>query len=230
MRRALISWLLAVVVWGGALPLAAQSQQGKLQIFQQGKLIGTESYQINTTGTEVEAQGETELKVGDQQVSQSCTLLLNGDLSPRRYEWKLQKPWENRLRIEFQGPQARITFLRPDGKEEEQIYDFETERVAVLDVNVFHHFLLLTRLYDFERGGAQSIPVFIPQAVQPGVVTVELEGVDRMTVAGKEEPVRRLSIATEDNNLLLWVSEAGGFVRLEVPQAKVEVLPEGAQP
>jgi hypothetical protein len=230
MRRALMVCLLAGLAWGGALPLAAQSQQGKLQIFQDGKLIGSEQYEINTTATEIEAQGETELKVGDQQVSQSCTLLLNADLSPRRYEWKLKEPRESRLRVEFQGPQAHITFLRSDGKEEEQIYNFENGRVAVLDVNVFHHFLLLTRLYDFERGGTQSIPVFIPQAVQPGVVTVELQGVDRMTLDGKEEPVRRLSIATEDNSLLLWVSESGRFVRLEVPQAKVEVLPEGAQP
>ncbi len=60
------------------------------------------------------------------------------------------------------------------------------------------------------------------------MVTVELEGVDTMAVDGEEEPVRRLSIATEDNRLVFWVSESGRFVRLQVPGADVEVVPEGA--
>jgi hypothetical protein len=128
--------------------------------------------------------------------------------------------------VEFEGSQATIFFPREDGKQEQQVYDFAGKRVAVLDVNFFHHFQLLAQLYDFSRGGRQAIPVFIPQAVQPGVVQVELEAVETQTVEGKAQPVRRLSITSEDNRVLLWVTESGRFVRLQVPQANVEVLPE----
>lgn len=230
MRRSLIAPALLLLVLAAAGPVRAEAQKDTLHILLDGHPIGTETYEINSTGTEISAKGEVELKVGDIEVRQQVSLLLNADLSPRSYEWKLKQPRESWVRMEWKGTQATIAFPREDGKQEEQIYDFQGKKVAVLDVNVFHHFLLLTRLYDFEKGGVQTIPVFIPQAVQPGEVTMELEGVDQLAVDGQEQPVRRLSIATEDNSLRLWVTENGRFVKLEVPQANVEVVPAGAQP
>lgn len=228
MRRALVlSWLVALMLAGLPAGAAAQTQEGRLQIFMKGEPVGIEKYQINATRTELQARAEVTLRIEDQAVRQTTELLLNADLSPRRYEWKLKEPLEKWLQVEFKGSQGVIAFPREDGKREEQIYDFGNERVAVLDVNVFHHFLLLARFYDFDRGGPQTIPVFIPQTVQPGMVTVELEGVDRLPVEGKQQAARRLAIATEDNSLLLWVTESGEFVRLQVPSADVEVVPAG---
>jgi hypothetical protein len=229
MRRALIfSWLAVLLLAGLSGEAGAQTQKGRLQVYRKGEPVGSEQYEINATTTELQARGEVTLRIGEQQVRQTVDLLLNADLSPRRYEWKLKEPEERWLRVEFQGSQGTIAFPREDGQKEEQIYNFGSERLVVLDVNVFHHFLLLARFYDFKQGGSQTIPVFIPQAVQPGIVTVELEGVDTMPVEGEEQPVRRLSIATEDNSLVLWVTESGRFVRLQVPGADVEVVPEGA--
>jgi len=225
MRRALTLSTLTVLLLLGTTAPTAQAQKNRLQVFQKGEPVGTERYEINATQTEVQARGEVALRLGEQQMRQTVDLLLNADLSPRRYEWKLKEPEEKWLRVEFQGSRGTIAFPREDGRQEEQVYNFGSERLAVLDVNVFHHFLLLVRFYDFSRGGVQTIPVFIPQAVQPGMVTVELQGVDTLPVDGQEQPVRRLSIATEDNSLLLWVTESGRFVRLEVPGADVEVVP-----
>lgn len=229
MRRALVLlWLAALILAGMPAGTAAQTQEGRLQVFVKGEPVGTEHYQINATRTELQARGEITLRIEEQAMRQTTELLLNADLTPRRYEWKLKEPLKKWLQVEFRGSQGVIAFPREDGKREEQVYDFGSERVAVLDVNVFHHFLLLTRFYDLGRGGAQTIPVFIPQTVQPGMVTMELEGVDRLAVEGKEQAVRRFAIATEDNSLLLWVTESGQFVRLQVPSAEVEVVPEGA--
>ncbi|MGH9804215.1 MAG: hypothetical protein ACRD4D_03500, partial [Candidatus Acidiferrales bacterium] len=130
---------------------------------------------------------------------------------------------------QFEGGRATISFPRDDGKDEQQVYDFGG-RVALLDINVFHHFLLLVRLYDFAKGGPQTVSVFVPQSVQPGSVTLELEGVETMTVDAAPQPVRRFSILSEDNRLQLWVTETGRFVRLTVPQAEVEVLPAERAP
>lgn len=207
---------------------AAEVQTGRLLILRNGKAIGSEHYQISGTATEFHARGDIRIESQGQKMRQTTSLVLNADLSPRRYEWKLEEPREKRLWVEFEKGQAIIAFPREDGKQEQQLYEFGTARVALLDINVFHHFLLLARLYDFSRGGPQTIPVFIPQSVQPGSVTVELEEVETLTVEGEPQPVRRLSITSEDNHLLLWITEGGHFVRLRVPQANVEVVPEGA--
>lgn len=222
----LLASLLAVPPAG----LAADSQAGRLRIFLNGQPVGSEKYEITSTATEIQARGDIVYTLDQQSMHQTTNLLLAADATPRRYEWKLEEPRKSWLRMEFQDGRATIHFPREDGQEEQQVYDFGAGPVALLDINVFHHFLLLARLYDFARGGPQTLQVFVPQSVQPGSVTVELQGVETETVDGAPQPVRRLSIFSEDNQLLLWVTESGRFVRLRVPQANVEVLPEGATP
>ncbi len=132
--------------------------------------------------------------------------------------------------MEFDGSKATIAYSADDEEEEQQIFDFESRRVALLDHNVFHHFLLLAELYDFSAGDVQTVKVFVPQAVQPGEARLELVGVEQATVNGKPQPVRQLAITTSDNRVLLWVTESGQFVRLRVPVANVEVVEAGPAP
>ena len=221
----------AVVLLGGLLaaPAAAQTQKGELRILYRGEEIGREVFEISGTATELQARSDINYHINANTMRQTTDLLLGGDLAPRRYEWKLEEPRKSWLRMEFEGGRATVSFSRDDGKDEQQIYEFGG-RVALLDVNVFHHFLLLARFYDFARGGPQTISVFVPQSVQPGSVTLELKGVETLEVDGAPQPVRRLSILSEDNEVQLWVTETGRFVRLAVPQAEVEVLPAGRAP
>jgi hypothetical protein len=207
----------------------AQSQRGELRVLYRGEEIGRELYEINSTATETHARGDIAFRIQGGTLRQTTDLLLGGDSAPRRYEWKLQEPRKSWLRMEFEGGRATVWFPRSDGKEDEQVFDF-AGRVALLDNNVYHHFLLLPRLYDFARGGPQTISVFVPQSVQPGTVTVELQGVETASAEGAPEAVRRLSILSEDNQLQLWVTEMGRFVRLLAPQAEVEVLPAERAP
>lgn len=233
MRRVLAILLVSACLSSGLpapLGAAEESQEGRLRILLNGEAIGSEHYQITRTPTEIHAQGEVELRVGDQRLRQSASLLLAPDLAPRRYEWKIEEPKGSWLRMQFEGTVGTITFQRLEGKEEQQVFDFGTPRVALLDVNVFHHFLLLAQLYDFAAGGPQTIKVFVPQSIQPGEAKVELQKVETLTVDGQPQAVRQLAITTEDNQLLLWVTESGRFVRLSAPQQKVEVVPEAAAP
>lgn len=228
MRRHLI-WLLgAALLAAGTLrarPPEPGTQAGELRILRNGQPIGVERYQITRTATEVEARGQVELEVDGQKILQSSRLLLGPDLAPRSYEWKQEQPKGAWVKIDFQGTSATIHYPLASGKEDQQVYEFGTARVALLDNNVFHHFLLLAGLYDYQKGGVQALKVFIPQAVQPGEAQVELRGVETLTVGGRPQPVRQLAITTEDNQLLLWVTEAGEFVRLQAPLGNVEVVP-----
>jgi len=220
-----------LVLLGGLLaaPGAAQTQKGELRILYRGEEIGREAFEISGTATELHARSDITYRIDANTMRQTTDLLLGGDGVPRRYEWKLEEPRQSWLRMEFEAGRATVSFPRDDGKDEQQVYDFDG-RVALLDINVFHHFLLLARLYDFAQGGPQTISIFVPQSVQPGSVTLELQGVETMTVDGAPQPVRRFSILSEDNELQLWVTETGRFVRLAVPQAEVEVLPAERAP
>ncbi|MGH9804457.1 MAG: hypothetical protein ACRD4D_04735, partial [Candidatus Acidiferrales bacterium] len=194
--------LAAVVLLGGLLaaPATAQAQKGELRVLYHGEEIGREVFEISGTSTELHARGDITYRMGADTMRQTTDLLLGGDAVPRRYEWKLEEPRQKWLRMQFEGGRATISFPRDDGKDEQQVYDFGG-RVALLDINVFHHFLLLARLYDFAKGGPQTVSVFVPQSVQPGSVTLELEGVETMTVDAAPQPVRRFSILSEDNRL-----------------------------
>lgn len=220
-----------VLVLGGlaAAPAAAETQKDELRVLYQGEEIGREVYEISSTATELHARGTIHYQIEANTMRQTTDLLLGEDGVPRRYEWKLEEPRKSWLRMEFEGGRATISFPRDDGKDEEQVYDVGG-RVALLDINVFHHFLLLARLYDFKQGGVQTVSVFVPQSVQPGTVTVELKGVETTTLDGAPTAVRQLSILSEDNEVELWVTENWRFVRLAVPQADVEVLPAERAP
>ncbi|MFQ5925809.1 MAG: hypothetical protein ACE5MH_00050 [Terriglobia bacterium] len=231
MRRVLVGLVFAGLF--ASLPAglaAAEVHKGRLRILASGEVIGSERYEIAATATEINARGEITLQIGDQRMHQTSNLLLTADLAPRSYEWKLEEPEQRWLRLEFSGSQGTIRYPLAEGKEDKQVFDFGTTRVALLDNNVFHHFLLLARLYDFSKGGPQAIQVFIPQSLQPGVVTAELKGVETQIVEGQLAPVRQLVITSEDNQVLLWVTESGRFVRLQAPQENIEVVPERVAP
>jgi hypothetical protein len=229
MRRLLGTALLwaAVAAPGAAAP---ESHEGQLRILVDGQLIGRERYQIARTATEIQANGEVELEIGGQKLRQTSRLLLGADHAPRSYEWKTETPKPAWVRIDFADAVATVRYLPPDGKEDQQIFAFDTPRVALLDNNFFHHYLMLAELYDYQKGGTQAVKVFVPQAVQPGEVRVELRGVETLEVEGQPQPVRHFAVTTEDNEVLLWLTESGRFVRLRAPQSKAEVVPESAAP
>lgn len=219
---ALVAALAALVA--GALSAADRAEKGKLRILRAGQQIGSERYEVVTTVTEVQARGDLEITVENGTVRQSSSLLAAADLTPRRYELKVEKPEVTWRRIEFSGAAATARYPLGENKEDEQVFQFGDARVAVL--GLYHDFALLARLYDYAKGGPQRIRVFVPYSLQPGEATLELKGVENQTVDGRGQPVRQLLITTEDNQVMLWVTESGRFVRLLAPQDSVEVLPE----
>ncbi len=232
MRRVLIRLAVALAVAALAAPLAPpaagqgspQSQKGRLRILRAGQPIGTESYEIIATATEIQARGQLEIQAEGGAVRQSSIQLLSADLSPRQYELRLEQPQKSWRRVDFSGGKATARYPLPDGKEDTQEFAFPDGRVTIL--GLYHDFLLLARRYDFAQGGPQTVRVFVPWGLQPGEATLELKGVKTETVEGTEQPVRELAITTPDNQLQLWVTESGRLVRLAAPLEGVEILPD----
>jgi hypothetical protein len=203
----------------------AGEQGGVLRITADGQSLGTERYRIRRSGANLEAVADIQLDVRGTRIEQNTSMTLSPAGEPLSYEWRMDKPKKMHVSVLFDGGKAVATYPLESGQEDRQEFHFNTGRVAVLDNNVFHHFALFARLYDSQKQGVQSFPVFIPQSIQPGTATIESKGTDTLQVNGENVLARRLEIITTDNRVLVWIKEDGGLLRLEVPAAKVVVEP-----
>lgn len=97
---------------------------------------------------------------------------------------------------------------------------FGTPLIAVLDNNLYYQYGVLARVYDWSKGGAQTLPVLIPQELTPGSVSVESTGA--ATANGKSYD--GLRVTTSDLEVLLYLDAHHRLMRLEVPAAKVAVV------
>lgn len=96
--------------------------------------------------------------------------------------------------------------------------------MAILDDNVFHHYALLARRYDYDRGGLQEFYAFIPQESIGGILHMTLKGDEKVEVNGKSMAVQHLLVDTKDLQLDLYVDGPNHrLVKLVVPSSNVVV-------
>ena len=218
-----------LITLAGPVPLRGQKeekQEGVLRILMAGRQIGTEHYRIRRRGANLEAEADIRMEVNETTVRQKATLTLSAAGEPISYTWRMEQPQKITVRVEFEGAKASVTYPKADGELDKQEFHFPTGRVAILDNNVFHHFALAARLYDFQAGGQQEVPVLIPQSVQPGTLLLEAKGKETVLVKGKSILARRLDVTSTDNMVQLWLGENNELLRLEVPSSGVVVEPE----
>ncbi len=197
--------------------------KAKLKILLDGQPVGSEEFEIAPSGDAWMAKGTTELRVPDGASARvSATLQLRGDGSPKSYEWTSQGEKKNGARITFEGGVAKIQLEMEGAKPFQQELTFGTPMVALLDNNLYHHYEILARIYDWNRKGAQTFPVLIPQDLTPGSITVEATG--SQAVDGKS--YEGLRVATSDLEVLLYLDSNHRLMRLEVPASKVSVVRE----
>lgn len=214
--------VLALSVLVAQPPAQIQRQEGILQIILAGETIGTEHYRITRAGNDWQVQADIRLTIGDIPIRQTTTLIISSAGEPQSYEWRMTEPLKKFVRVVFVEGRATVTYPLPNGQEDRQEFNFNTGRVAVLDNNAFHLFALLARLYDFSRGGQQTIPVLVPQSVQPGSALVEAKGAESLEIKGQRILAQRLSIVTADNQIELWLGEKGELLRLVAGQVIVQ--------
>ena len=91
----------------------------------------------------------------------------------------------------------------------------------MLDNNLYHQYAILARLYDWEKKGAQTFSVLVPQELTPGTVTVDSLG--EQELSGKK--VEELRVSTEDNEIDLFLDGAK-LLRVVAPAANAEIIRE----
>src|SRR5215469_12911488 len=201
---------------------ALQPDKGKFSLLVDGKSMGQEEFEIAPSGAGWMARGTTTIKTetGDTKVTGS--LALQPDGAPISYDWTAQTDKTNGAHILFANGTAKIMLEMQGSRPYEQDLSFGTPLVVILDNNLYHQYALLARLYDWSKGGAQQLPVLIPQELTPGTITVEATG----SASSQGKAYTGLKVNTTDLEILLLLDEKHRLQRLEVPSAKVAVVRE----
>lgn len=197
--------------------------KGKFRVLLDGQPVGTEEFEISPSGKEWLARGTTEIRIpSGPAVQVTARLNLLADGTPLRYEWSAQGQKKASATVEFQGGKAKMALRLEGAQPFLQELSFGSPRVVVLDNNVYHHYIILARLYDWNAKGAQTFPVLIPQDMTPGSITVESLG--PQTVDGSS--LELLRVHSPDLELNLYLDANHHLVRLTVPSAKAEIRRE----
>src|SRR5271170_6586240 len=143
--------------------------KGKFTIQVDGQTVAHETFEIAPAGAGWVAKGTTELKIPQTAPSTiSGTLTMQPDGTPISYEWSSQAEKTNGAHILFANGVAKITLQMQDARPFEQDMSFGSPLIAVLDNNLYYQYAVLARVYDWSKGGIQSLPVLIPQELTPG--------------------------------------------------------------
>ena len=198
--------------------------KGRFRVLVDGQPAGTEDFQISKAGNEWTARSTVEITSSGGAAKLTSHLRLRGDGTPVKYEFNMtgQDGKRSGVDVVFEGSTARTETRSADSAPFSQEFFYETPRVVVLDNNLYHHYALLARMFDWKAKGAQTFQVLIPQDLTPGSVTLEYLG--QQAVGGAKLEALRMKSA--DLEVFLYVDANRRLMRLAVPDAKAEVIRE----
>ena len=231
MRHLLAGCMLAVTVAGvlqarvGTRKPAAED--GEFVIFFGAREIGSEKFAIQAAAESVTSSSVLEFRnpaTPGQKVRMETKLEMNGDYVPRSYL----------LKTDVDGVRGSITgSFAPN----QVMFDFEGKgtnrrsglllpsRYTMLDSNIYHHFIFLVRLFDFDsREKTQRFEVLVPQEDDSGVLKVSELRRAEMELRGKKREVRVLQAASDALQLQLWVDKDGVLQKISAPSKGLEVV------
>jgi hypothetical protein len=205
-----------------AAPSIFAPDKGKFTIQLDGQTVAHEDFEISPSAGGWTAKGTTELKVPQTTPSTtSGTLTLQPDGAPISYEWTTQADKTNGAHILFANGIAKVTLEMQGARPFEQDMSFGAPLVAILDDNLYHHYAVLARLYDWTKRGPQTFPVLVPQELTPGNITVEATGPASLGGRSYAEAIRA---TTSDLEVQLFLDKDHRLMRIEVPAAKASIL------
>ena len=187
--------------------------------------MGTETFDLRSTGDRVEAEAKVELRIQrDGKVDEFKTfpkLVLGSALQPLTYSWSQKGSQSSELEVDFRSSPAKARYRTIAGEDDRR--DFELPKdILVLDDNVVHHYQLVVCRYFRTSGGKQTFQVFVPQEAMPGLLEVEETGQENVQIAGRSETLRHLLVSAELARIDLWVDKEQRLQRISIPVAQLE--------
>lgn len=195
--------------------------KGKFRILVGGRPAGKEEFEINEKEGNWTARGTSEIQTPQGTAHVTGTLELKPDGTPMRYEWTMQGAKKASSTITFNGTTASIELRMEGARPFTQQFTFNSAPLAILDNNLYYQYAILARLYNWDKKGAQTFSVLVPQEMTPGTVTVESLG-KQESGGGKLEELR---VKSEDLEIDLFL-DGERLVRIVSPSANAEIIRE----
>jgi hypothetical protein len=204
----------------------AGREEGTFHIRMAGNEVGSERFTIIAAGEKVSSASVLEFRnpaETHQRVQMETRLEMNNRFVPLNYQ----------LKSDVDGKKGTITGLFSPGQAMFEYVGTGTPRKAgvlvgkeytLLDSNIFHHFIFLARLFDFDsREKVQKFEVVIPQETDSGVLSISDAGKESVNVRGKKIDTRRLQVDSGALVMQLWVDRQHMVVRIAVPSKQIDV-------
>ncbi|MBI2815639.1 MAG: hypothetical protein HYX72_01740 [Acidobacteria bacterium] len=203
---------------------SSTTDSGVFVILSSQQRVGSEKFKITSTVTGTEAAGEIEVNMpGSPKASETCMLKLGPGLYPVSYERQQKSPKKGSIAAQFGSPESKLVSSTEAGTEN-RIFFLPADHLTVLDTNFFHHYTLLLRQYDAERGGPQQFNVFVPQEATPGTIKLEFQGKENQQVGKTVREFNHYQAATDDVRIDIWATPQAEIYRMAIPQANLEVV------
>jgi hypothetical protein len=208
-------------------PVYSGNDQGSFKILFNGEQIGEEKFQIVADASHFKAFAEIRLTVEREKDRATFTikptLQFTKAFEPISYQ-VIQESGSNRMRaqVNFKPGRSEAVYETEQQKDPREI-ELKSD-VLVLDDNVFHHYILLAKRYDFLKGGVQEFSAFIPQQFLAGSISVEDKGMEKVTLGGSTVPLQHLFVDSGELQFSLWLNERHELLKISVPKSNVDVV------
>jgi hypothetical protein len=210
----------------GSSPTYSGNERGIFRILFNGEQIGEEKFQIVADASNFRAFAEISLTVEREKDKATFTikplLQFKKTFEPISYE-VLQESGPNKMKAHVNFKPGRSEALYETERQKDPREIELRPDVVVLDDNVFHHYILLARRYDFLKGGVQEFPAFIPQQFLAGTITVEDKGMEKVALGGSPVPLQHLFVDSGELQFSLWLNKRHELLKISVPKSNVDV-------
>jgi hypothetical protein len=228
-RAWIFTLLLSIAV---SVPMAAEkkgpSESGEFRILSGGREVGTEKYAITGAGDNITSLSTLQFRnpgENHQKITLETKLEMNARYVPKSYTLKSEVEGKAGTVIGEFGPnQAMFAYDTGSGPPRKGGLLVGKE-YTLLDTNIFHHFIFLARLFNYDRKGKpQQLEVVVPQEQESGFVSITEVAREEIDVRGKKVSTRHLQVDSGALQIQMWVDTQRDVQKIAVPGRGIEVL------
>ena len=202
-------------------------EQGEFSILLDGREIGSERYMIQSGANSFVSTSVLDFRnpsESRQKVHLETRLEMDGNYVPRAYLLKSDVDGNKGTMAGSFAPNQAMFQYTSGGKPQKRGL-LVGNRYTILDSNIYHHFVFLTRLFRHSGGEkTQKFEVVIPQEMESGDLKVIQLRRDDLEVHGKKREVRVLQLDSGALEIQLWVDREGLLQKISVPARALEVV------